>query len=80
MSPDHDVTLRIDFPGTPHPEQREDIRRAFDILLDSLFEHSADSAVMAFNVGGSAECRLYREHAGWIGRPVHPPQPPEQET
>ena len=76
MSPEHDITLRIDFSGTPHPQQLEDIRRAFDILLDSLFEHSADSAVMAFNIGGAAECRLYQEKAGWIGRPTPPPQPP----
>ena len=69
MSPEHDITLRIDFSGTPHPQQREDIRRAFDVLLDSLFEHSADSAVMAFNVGGAAECRLYHEKAAWIVRP-----------
>lgn len=76
MSPEHDITLRggaaecrlyIDFSGTPHPQQREDIRRAFDILLDSLFEHPADSAVMAFNI---------QEKAGWIGRPTPPPQPP----
>ena len=30
MSPEHDITLRIDFSGTPHPQQRVDIRRAFD--------------------------------------------------
>ena len=71
-----DVTLRVDFSGTPLPRQREDIRRAFDEMLDSLFRHSADSAVMAFNVGGAAVCRLYRENAGWIGRPTPPPQPP----
>ena len=78
MSPEHDITLRIDFSGTAHPEQREDIRRAFDVLLDSLFEHSADSAVMAFNVGGAAECRLYHEKAAWIGRPTPHPQPPKE--
>ena len=78
MSPEHDITLRIDFSGTAHPEQREDIRRAFDVLLDSLFEHSADSAVMAFNVGGAAECRLYHEKAAWIGRPTPQHQPPQE--
>lgn len=65
-----DVTLRVDFSGTPHPQQREDIRRAFDVMLDLLFRRSADSAVMAFNVGGAAMCRLYRENPGWIGRPT----------
>lgn len=78
MSPEHDITLRIDFSRTPQPQQREDIRRAFDVLLDSLFEHSADSAVMAFNVGGTAECRLYYEIADWIGRPTQPPQAPQE--
>ncbi len=78
MSPAHDITIRIDFSGTPHPEQREDIRRTFDVLLDSLFEHSADSAVMAFNVGGAAECRLYHEKAAWNGRPTPHPQPPQE--
>lgn len=73
-----DITLRVDFSGTPHPQQREDIRRAFAVMLDSLFEVSASSAVMAFNVGGAAECRLYHEKAGWIGRPTPQPQPPQE--
>jgi hypothetical protein len=78
MSPEHDITLRIDFSGTAHPEQREDIRRAFDVLLDSLFEHAADSGCLAFNVGGAAECRLSREWAAWHGRPTSAPVPPQE--
>lgn len=80
MSPDHDITLRIDFSRTPHPQHRDKIREAFTVLLDSLFEHSADSAVLAMNIGGAAECRLFHEKASWIGRPSPPAQPPSQEN
>ena len=79
MIPGHDVSIRIDFSGTPQPQQRENIRRAFDVLLDSLFELTADGGELAFNVDGAAECRLFTEKAGWIGRPTPPPQPPRQE-
>lgn len=80
MSPDHDITLRIDFSRTPHPQHRDKIREAFTVLLDSLFEHSADSAVLAMNIGGAAECRLFHEKASWIGWPILPAQPPKQEN
>lgn len=80
MSPEHDITLRIDFSRTPHPEHRDKIREAFTVLLDSLFEHSADSAVLAMNIGGAAECRLFHEKASWIGLPILPAQPPKQEN
>lgn len=78
MTSHRDITLIVAFSGTPHPQHREDIRRAFDALLDSIFEHSADSGRMSFNVGGSADCRLFRESASWIGLPVPVPVPADE--
>lgn len=78
MSPDHDVTISLHFSGTPHPQHRAKILEAFAVLLDSLYEQSADSAHLAFNVDGSAECRLFHEKGSWIGYPTSAPVPPQE--